>query len=306
MSLTHEQIQSFIDTKSGEKVLLTPVSGGDWSQAFFFEHKGSQKVIRFSASDEDFLKDQFAHRWNSSTLPIPKVEEIGEVLGGYYAISPRIDGDMVDNLPKQEMQQFAPQLIKLFDSLRTVDLSTTTGYGGWDKEGKGEYYSWGDFLRAVNVPFKSTRVTWVNELASRPATQVLFDRVYAEMIKLLPLCPEARHLIHNDLLHFNLLVKDNEVAGVIDWGCSLYGDYLYDLAMFDLWQFYYPTMEGINWKGEAKKYFEEHGADATHFDERLKCYQCHLALDAMKYHVFKGNDKDLALISGRIMEILNP
>lgn len=124
------------------------------------------------------------------------------------------------------------------------------------------------------------------------------------MVGLLEYCPEERHLIHNDLLHFNLITKENKITGVIDWGCSLYGDFLYDLAMFDLWSFYYPSMEGIDWKAETKKYFEDIAVDMTHFDQRLKCYQCHLALDAIKYTAFKNNEKDLALITGRINELL--
>ncbi len=304
MIQTKESVQSFLQTVSGGEISkIDTASGGDWSQAFFFEVDGQSKVIRFSQVDEDFLKDKLAHNFNSSDLPIPEIEEIGKAFGGYYAISPRIDGEMIDNLSSEKMKLLVPQVLSLFNALRVVDLSATSGYGGWSAVGVGTSNSWGEFLTSVNIYDPASRVDWRAGLASRPETNRLFDQVYHEMIELLKYCPEKRHLIHNDLLHFNLITKENKVTGVIDWGCSLYGDFLYDLAMFDLWSFYYPSMEGIDWKGEAKKYFEDLGVDMTHFEQRLKCYQCHLALDAIKYTAFKNNEKDLALITGRIKEI---
>ena len=211
---------------------------------------------------------------------------------------------MIDHVPNEKMKLLVPQVLSLFNALRTVDLSDTIGYGGWNAEGKGANSSWSEFLASANQYNPVSRVDWRAGLARRPETNTLFNRVYQEMTGLLKYCPEKRHLIHNDLLHFNLITKENKITGVIDWGCSLYGDFLYDLAMFDLWSFYYPSMEEIDWKGEAKKYFESIVVNLTNFEERLKCYQCHLALDAIKYTVFKNNEKDLAIISGRINELL--
>ena len=37
--------------------------------------------------------------------------------------------------------------------------------------------------------------------------------------------PQERHLIHSDLLNFNVLVADDLISAVIDWGSSLYGDF---------------------------------------------------------------------------------
>ncbi len=284
---------------------IVPASGGDWSQAFFFESDGLSKVIRFSQANEDFLKDKFTHRFNSPNLPIPQVEEVGKAFDGYYAISPKIEGEMIDNLSKEKMQLLVPDILSLFNALRTTDLSGTTGYGGWDSQGTGSSSGWQEFLTSVNQYDPTSRVDWRAGLASRPETNQLFDTVYQAMIALLKYCPEERHLIHNDLLHFNLLTKHSKIVGVIDWGCSLYGDFLYDLAMFDLWQFYYPSMVGIDWKGVAKKYFDDLGVNLPNFEERLRCYQCHLALDAIKYTVFKNNEKDLSLIANRILEIIH-
>lgn len=305
MIITKENVGVFFQEK-GEKDIanIVAASGGDWSQAYFFEVGGREMIIRFSDYDEDFLKDKYAHRFSSTQLPIPEIEEVGSAFGGHYAISAKIDGKMIDHLSEFEMQQFTPGIFELFNALRKADLSATTGFGNWDHSGKGTSESWKSFLRGVNRFDGNTRVDWRAGLAQRPETSALFEKVYQEMERLLEYCPEERYLIHNDLLHLNLLVKDNKVAGVIDWGCSLYGDFLYDLAMFDLWQFYYPAMEGIDFRAEALAYFENAGVALPNFSERLKCYQCHLALDSIKYSAFKGNDKNLNLISNRIKEVI--
>jgi fructosamine-3-kinase len=305
MALAKENVQSFLSSiTQPDATNIVPVSGGDWSQAFFFEREGDHKIIRFSQTNEDFLKDQFAHGFTSPGLPIPEIEEIGTAFGGYYAISPKIEGTMIDHLNPEAMRSFTPNLLKLFNALRTADLAGTSGYGGWDHAGQGQYQSWSDFLLSINRDDSSSRIAWRPALEKRPDTKALFDRVYQVMHDLLPKLPNTRHLIHNDLLHFNLLLNDGNVAGVIDWGCSLYGDYLYDLAMFDLWQFYYPSMQGIDFKGEAKSFFADQGADITNFEARLKCYQCHLTLDSIKYTSYKDNDHDLNLISGRISQLI--
>lgn len=306
MTYTKESVLSFLQKSHHQEISnIASASGGDWSQAFFYEVGGQSKVIRFSKTDEDFLKDRFAYRYNSPALPIPKIEEIGQVSDGFYAISQKIEGEMVDNLTGEQMARFTPQIFSLFNSLRLANISDTTGYGGWSAEGKGANDSWREFLASVNIYDSVSRVDWRDGLSSREETRALFDRVYQELTGLLEYCPEDRHLIHNDLLHFNLITNENRVVGVIDWGCSLYGDFLYDLAMFDLWKFYYPSMACIDWKGEVKKYFENIGVELPNFDKRLKCYQCHLALDAIKYTVFKNNEKDLKLITDRIKEIIS-
>ena len=44
-----------------------------------------------------------------------------------------------------------------------------------------------------------------------------------------------RTLIHNDLLNRNALASGGQVTAVFDWGCSIYGDFLCDLAAFVFW-----------------------------------------------------------------------
>lgn len=305
MKLTKLEVQQFTQGRTGNKVSdVTAVSGGEWSQAFFYQDGDTQKIIRFSNTDEDFKRDQFAYGFNSPKLPIPRIEEIGKAFDGYFAISQRVEGEMIDRLESGEVKKIVPCLLDLFNSLRTVDTSKTTGFGGWDTAGNGTRDSWEDFLVNVATDSPFSRIKgWKKKMANNAASEI-FDQAHKEMLNLVNFCPEDRHVVHNDLLHFNLLIKDNKISAMIDWGCALYGDYLYDLAMFTTWQFYYPAMADIDFKGKAKKYFEKMGANVSHFDERLRCYQFHLFLDAMAYNSFKENWKNVEMVANQLTKIL--
>ena len=157
---------------------------------------------------------------------------------------------------------------------------------------------------ATDTPY--SRISgWREKLATNKNYLEVFSRGNEELVEMVNFCPEDRYVVHNDLLHFNLIVRDNKVVALIDWGCALYGDFLYDLAMFTTWQFYYPSLTGIDFTGEAKKYFGEKGVDVEHFDERMRCYQLHLLLDSLAYNAFKENWKNAEMVVKRLNEVIN-
>jgi hygromycin-B 4-O-kinase len=96
-------------------------------------------------------------------------------------------------------------------------------------------------------------------------------------------CPETRHLLHNDLLNFNVLVSGDRVSAVIDWGNALYGDFLYDLALFSFYAPWYPAMRGIDWAREARRHYDAVGLTVPDLGERLRCYELHIGLGGMAY-----------------------
>jgi ABC-2 type transport system ATP-binding protein len=64
--------------------------------AFAYRHRGPAWVIRFSALEEDFRKDERVVRHASSDLPIPQIVKVGRVGDGFYAISERLSGDVLE------------------------------------------------------------------------------------------------------------------------------------------------------------------------------------------------------------------
>ena len=307
MQIDEAQLLSFLATHFQAEITgIEPVGQGEWSQAFFFSANQHKKVIRFSAFDEDFKKDRFAARYSAPNLPIPEIEALGEAFAGFFAISARIEGQMIELLAAEELRAVAPALLGLLIALQSVDGAGTHGYGGFDAQSNAPAPGWRDYLSGMPADSSTSRLRgWKASLARHSAAHELYQQGRQRLLELIPLCPEARHLIHNDLLHYNLLIQDRRVAGVIDWGCGMWGDFLYDLAMITTWQFYYPAMTGIDFAGEARRVFASQGVALPNFSERLQCYQLHLLLDSLSYNAWKDDPANLALTSRRLEEVLH-
>ena len=71
-TLRPETVATFLTQRLGNDVdaqSVKSVGHGEWSKAFYFRRRnGREFVARFSARDEDFLKDQRAMRFASPHL----------------------------------------------------------------------------------------------------------------------------------------------------------------------------------------------------------------------------------------------
>ena len=95
--------------------------------------------------------------------------------------------------------------------------------------------------------------------------------------------PEDRRLIHGDLGFSNILIKDGKVSGVLDWGVSKYGDFVYDFAWLDFWarKTNYPEILKPNYETKT----------LSNFNERILCYKLHVALTVLGFFALR-EDKE--------------
>ena len=301
--------ERFGDAVSGVAHLGT----GAWSKAFAYRHAGADLVIRFGALREDFDKDQLAAQYATPDLPVPSVLEVGEAdavgpagqaLGGYYAISRRLYGDYLDGVDAGQMRALLPSLFAALDAMRLADLSGSSGYGMWDGAGSAPYTSWREALLDVVTDQPTRRIHgWRTRLSSSPTGAEPFDRAYRRLQSLADLLPEDRHLIHSDLLHFNVLVTGDRITGVLDWGCGLHGDFLYDLAWFCFWAPWYTAWDSIDFQAEAAQHYARTGLTVPHFEERLRACQIHIGLEGQAYQAYVARWDDLAWTARRTLEI---
>jgi hygromycin-B 4-O-kinase len=136
-----------------------------------------------------------------------------------------------------EWRAVLPELLKTLDAVRSADISGTTGHGLWDADGRGAFDSWQDFLlSAADDPQERRTHGWRSRLHESPDEESAFFEAFRllESSVFLDHRREARHLVHSDL-HLNLLASGRRVTGLLDWGCSLYGDFLYDHACLAYW-----------------------------------------------------------------------
>ena len=289
------RVQAFLATRFGsDGGDVAQLGMGVWSQAFAFRRAGRDYVIRFGAHQEDFAKDRLAARYAGPALPIPRVVELGVAFGGYYAISERIFGGYLDDLDETQMRALLPSLFAALDAARLADLSGTTGYGAWGADGTAPYPSWRAALLDVANDRPADRTHgWRERLVASPVGVGPFEEAYRHLRALADRVPEERHLIHSDLRHYNVLVEGDRVTGVLDWGCGMYGDFVYDLAWLCFWQPWYPAWQRIDFRVEAMRHHAAIGLDVPHFEERLCCCQIHIGLAGQAYMAYAGNWADL-------------
>lgn len=239
-------------------------------------------------------------------LPIPRVMEIGEAPGGYYAISERRFGAFLESLDDTGWRAVMPALLRAFDALREV---RPPGEGvDWAGESKGATLSWRQWLVDSLIDRPGERVGgWRARLAERADIEDLFVRGERAMRDLLWACPETRHLLHRDLLNRNVLVADDSsrLEAVFDWGCSLAGDSLYEVALFTFWEGWHPALQAVDFRHVIQAHYGAIGLQVEHFAQRLTCYELHIGLEHLAYAAFTGRGEHLDAMAARTLRALD-
>lgn len=297
------EAQRFADRVYGRRATrLTALGAGEWSQAYAFDLDGKPTVIRFGRYADDFMKDRVMAACSSSALPIPAVIEIGDTDTGFFAVSERAPGQILNDLDAAGMRAALPGLLTGLDVIRDMDVSARQGYGGWDPDGNGHFRTWPETLLACNQ--ETGRIQgWRARLAGSPVGAGPFDEAYAVLRHLVDGLPGERHVIHGDLANRNVLVQGAELTAVIDWGNSMYGDYLYDAAWLIYWWPWYQQWQAIDIRAELRTHWQRHAGLPADLDHRLRAYLVHIGLDAMSYNAFTGRWDDLARNAQRVSRL---
>lgn len=269
------------------------LGGGDWSRAFGFWVDGRALVARFGQHRDDYLRDSEAMAFSSPDLPVPRVLEIGDGLGGVYAISERHFGDFLETLDEAAWRRVLPAVLRALDVLR--DLPAPRGVG------------WRDQLLDGLVDHPGGRVSgWRATLARSEELDSLYRRGEQAVASLLGACPEDPHVLHQDLLNRNVLVaKDSSrLEAVFDWGCQTEGDFLYEVAWFTFWAPWHPGLAAIDLRREVLRHYEKIDLAVPDFEERLRCYEVHIGLIHLAYCAFVRRRDELDQVAARTREIL--
>jgi hygromycin-B 4-O-kinase len=117
----------FIADRYGDRASGLALLGADeWSRAYAFTLDGQAAVVRFGGYGGDFAKDQVMARFSSPGLPIPAVTELGRTAHGYFAVSARAFGmllDELDELDEAGLRAVLPSLLRALDAIRGIDVA---------------------------------------------------------------------------------------------------------------------------------------------------------------------------------------
>lgn len=303
--LDREAAEAFLVERFGLGVSdVTPLAGGEWSQAFGYRLGTADLVVRFSAMQDAFRKDQIASRYAAPALPIPAVEEVGETPAGFYAISERRFGDVLETVDAAQMQALLPSIMGTLDAIQLADISGTSGFGGWRATGSAPHPTWRAALLDViaDAP-EHVHHGWRQRLAESPTGDGPFLEAFERLESAAAGLPDVRHLIHSDLLNRNVLVDGDRITAVFDWGSSMYGDFLLDLAWICFWAPWTPAFRAIDFRQAAVDHYAAIGLNVPQFDDRLRACELWIGLDGQAYQASKGRSDDLAWTAARTLEI---
>ncbi len=296
-----QQARSFLTGHLGvEPVQVVQLGEGAWSRCFGFSCDGQALVIRFGKYVDDFQKDQLAHTYATPDLPIPQVLEIGPAADGYYAISRRVYGLPLEEVSAEQWMALVPAVVAALEALRTADLTATVGFGGWGADGNAGHSGWASRLLSADQDTPDQRGHgWHERLARSPHGAAAFEWGF-DLLKKVVDDAVPRCLLHCDLMNRNVLVDGDQITGVLDWGCSVYGDHLYDLAWFEFWAPWHPQLNVAYLRLSLEQRWMEKGYTPENQDARLLASYLHIGLEHLAYHARLEDWAILAAIAERM------
>lgn len=298
--------QTFLNDVLGLTATEVELIGeGAWSRCFGFRQHGEELAIRFGHYVDDFQKDHFAQRYAAPALPIPAVRAIGQAFGGYYAISTRVYGTPLEQVNAAQWYALVPALVAALEALRLADVSNTVGFGGWDAQGQASGASWSSRLLTVGNDDPNLRIHgWRQKLATIPAGQTAFDWGFA-LLQQVVTDAVPRSLVHCDLVNRNVLVAERHITGIFDWGCSIYGDHLYELAWFEFWAPWYPHLDIGCLRAALEQQWQAIGYTLTNQANRLAACYLHIGLDHLAYNAHRGDWPTLLATAERMRTLVD-
>jgi hygromycin-B 4-O-kinase len=283
------------------------IGEGEWSRCFAFTSEDRELVIRIGAHRVDFEKDRLAAGFapGDDRLPIPTVLAVGDDEVGCWCISTRAHGTPLELLDTAGWERVLPSFLAALDAIAAVDLDGQPGYGLWDEHGVAPHATWAEALAGADDDRHGDRVHgWRRALEGHPADAALHRRGTAELRTLAATLDPPRRLLHADLTNRNVLVADDRITAVLDWGASHLGDPLYEIAGLDVWAPWHPAIAEVRFRERALAHMAERGDDLTDADERIRAGGLRILLDALGYCALLGRHDDLVGIRARLEPLL--
>ncbi len=275
---------------------LTPVEGGQVARVFSFCVQEQEYIVRFNLDamlNSNFPKEAYLVRKLAGTsLPVAPILYVGRLDDLHFAISRKLPGKTLQEHTPQEVQALLPQILDLLEIAHNVDISGTQGYGVFDAQGKGSDASWHASLLKVSEEEDEHNYfgKWHRLFDETFLERDLFEDLYQRMKELLLSCPEERTLLLGGFTTNNLLAQDGKITAVLDLLNASYGDAVYDLVPLDFW---WPAL-GIREAFLADQ--QQRGRDLPFYPHRLLCYECHHALDGLRFFAKSGNQQGYQMV----------
>lgn len=303
--IEQEQVHSLLLQHFTEPIThLAPIEGGQVARAFAFRVGEQDYILRFTPADHlpiSFAKEaRLSQTIASSLIPIPRVRQVGLWQGLYFAISERVPGQMVEELPVREMIQLVPALIATLFAIHQVDVSQQKNYGVFNEQGVAHCPDWRSFLVQVKDEEEDWNYfgKWHHLFEDTFLERDLFDDLFQRMVRLIDCCPADRYLVHGNYSLRNIIAHEGKITGVVDWLDARYGDFVYDIAGLDFW------IPELRMHEDCQHYYQKRLGVIPFYEERVLCYECYIALISMRFFAKKGDEQAYQWTRRRILQVL--
>ncbi len=283
---------------------LVPIEGGAVARTFAFRAGEQEYILRFNLDrmlTSNFPKEAYVwQKLAATSIPMPPVLQVGRLNDLHFAITPKMPGRTLFHYNPQEIEQLFPQIMETLHTIHSIDVSDTQGYGVFDYHGSGMTSSWHGFLKRVadEEDERDYFGKWHHMFEDTFLERDVFDYIYQHMLRLLSFCPEERYLLHGSISLGNMLALDGKLTAVLDWLDARYGDFVYDIAVFD---YFCPILHVSE---HFQQYYAEQQVVVPSYKQRILCYQCFLTLDAMRFYAKSGQEKSYQEVRRRMLQKL--
>lgn len=278
---------------------------GAWSRAFAATVGGRELVVRFGRFRADFDRDAHAARWAGPHLPIPAVHHVGPVADGFVAVSDRCRGTPIEQLDAAGWAAVLPSLLDALAAMRSIEPDLP-GCGEWDATAGGPFPTWAANLRSVADDPAGRRSDGFRAALEREAPHEVatLDAAVARLDEVADAGDDHRHVIHGDLLNVNAVADGDRISGIFDWGCSAFGDPLYDAASLEFWAPWHPGVATVDVREVAAADAAARGRPEPDLDARWLACALHLGVENLAYCASVGRWTDLANTAARLRTYL--
>ncbi|MGE7615418.1 aminoglycoside phosphotransferase family protein [Paenibacillus sp. NPDC101420] len=265
---------------------IKPLSGGNISNVFSFNHEGKGYVVKFSDLEGAYETEHYvSNLLSGQNIPFPKCLALGRINQLTYIIMERMEGRNLSDFTAEEQTHQLPEIISILKKMAEADIGSTNGYGWIAADGNGSYVSWKDFVVAVNAEDQSGTFweNWHDLFRTSCLERDVYEEIYGRLMDYVPYNESYRSFIHGDFQQWNILSDGTRITGIIDGNC-MYGDSLIDLAILD---------RHMPWSDVIKTYQinqEKASIKIPYFKERLMGAYYFKGLDGLRFYAKMGWD----------------
>lgn len=278
-----EIVKSAVNSPILEKEKLVK---GENSEVYSVKTQKGEIVLRISRqNDPTFDTEEWAIRQCAVIgLPVPKVLYLEEkdVEGQHlsFCVESKLPGVPLNELSidGDDLQNVLKQAGEFLKEIHTIKID---GFGGIDKEGKGEFSTFSDYINDKVESWKrlldiSDKIDIDQEDIKRAIDIVQSFRDFYDSI-------DKSVLLHNDYSPKHLLILDNKVVGIIDFETVIGGTPLQELAR---WDYYFGEEYPLKYLLEG---YGNKDIIRDDFEEKIHLFRLVFGLSIIDWYEMDGN-----------------